>query len=66
MWLSVNAFLPAKFVGPATPFYTRMRRSKVRRLTERCMVKEDHYYTSKVRLFVMNNSRSGSLTNKIG
>ena len=30
------------------------------------MVREDHDYTSIVRLFVMQNSRSGSLTNKTG
>ena len=30
------------------------------------MVRENHDYTSIVRLFVMHNSRSGSLTNKIG
>ena len=32
----------------------------------RCMVRENHDYTSVVRLFVISNSRSGSLTNKIG
>ena len=32
----------------------------------RCMVRENRDYTSIVRLCVMQNSRSGSLTNKIG
>ena len=32
----------------------------------RCMVRENQDYTSIVHLFVMRNSRSGSLTNKIG
>ena len=31
-----------------------------------CMVRENRDYTSIVRLFVMHNSMSGSLTNKIG
>ena len=32
----------------------------------RCMVRENRDYTSIVRLFVMKNSRCGSLTNKFG
>ena len=32
----------------------------------RCMVRENREHTSIVRLFVMHNSTSGSLTNKIG